>query len=88
MRVRPCFLHRDRILIIKPGAGGLICGYNNKYLDLARRLQRECGFSVMCCSPSEGTAEQKDFDLSVAQSEFGGLDGKDICCFGMSRGAS
>lgn len=78
----------NKILIIKPGAGGSIYGYENKYLYLALRLQKEHGFSTLCCSDVKGTSTQKEFDFSILQNEFGNLDGKEILCLGFSRGAS
>ncbi len=82
------FGSRNKILIIKPGAGGSIYGHENKYVNLAHRLKKECGFSVMCCSDSMGTSAQKEFDISILQNEFGNLEGKEIYCLGFSRGAS
>lgn len=39
--------HKDKILYIKVGNGGSIKGYKNKYLRLAKEINKKYGFSIL-----------------------------------------
>ncbi len=45
----------NTIVLIKSGANGSLYGYNNKYLTIATRINKEYGYTVICSSnPMEG----------------------------------
>ena len=53
----------DNIVFIKAGAGGNVRGYNNKYLQMAKRVHDRIGATVICASnpdtPHENFDEQE-----------------------------
>ena len=45
----------NTIVLIKSGANGSLYGYNNKYLTIASRINKEYGYTVICSSnPFDG----------------------------------
>ena len=55
----------NNVLFIKAGQNGSKYGYNNKYLQIASRINKKYGYSVVCSSnPFDGT-NPLDVDLAA-----------------------
>ena len=82
---------QDYVMLIKGGQGGSVCGYRNKYLNLANEIRDKYGIMVVSCAtldePSLGkqanqVAEDVDLVNSCCESH------PKILFMGMSKGAS
>lgn len=76
----------NNVLFIKAGQNGSKYGYNNKYLQIASRINKKYGYSVVCSSnPFDGT-NPLDVDLAAIK-ELIPYEIKKIYYMGHSNGA-
>lgn len=77
----------QKIVFIKAGAGGNACGYDNKYLKMARRVHERVGATVICASNpfvSHEEVDEAEIKWVVAEK---GLSNFEISFVGASDGA-
>ena len=77
----------DAIVFIKPGLGGTVFGHQNKYLEIAKALNRKFHCPVICSAnkDSEGLSGDMKFVSDYAMSM--GLEDWSVYYFGHSNGA-
>lgn len=73
------------VLFIKTGQGGSIYGYENKYLDLALKVNEKYGFSVFVSATIVDTKESFERDIQVVK-EVLGTQEFEIYYLGVSKG--
>lgn len=79
-----CVLGDERVLFIKCGQGGSIYGCDNKYLDLAWRINEKYGYSVFVSEIADDGREAFRREMAIVK----GLAGEDckIYYLGISKG--
>ena len=78
-------LGSNKVLFIKTGQGGTICGYGNRYLDLASRVNEKYGFSVFVSATTIDTKEHFQNDIQTVENILGTAD-FEIYYLGVSKG--
>ena len=54
------------ILFIKAGQDGSVYGYDNKYLKIARKINKKYGCTIICASnPFDGKNNPLDYDMNI-----------------------
>ena len=79
----------QKLLLIKTGLGGSICGYNGKYIRIAQHFQSE-GYSVLSCASPQNVDDRTSFEVAIdtASRLMGNLFADvSIDYMGISRGA-
>lgn len=66
-----CIPGSSTVLFIKTGQGGSIYGYENKYLDLALKVNEKYGFSVFVSATIVDTKESFERDIQVVKEVLG-----------------
>lgn len=72
-------------LFIKTGQGGSIYGYENKYLDLARRINAKYGYSVFVSATTSDTKDVYETEMQIVAETFGNSN-YEMFYFGVSKG--
>lgn len=77
------------VVFIKAGLGGSLYGYENKYLKLAKKLNKLYGYSVLAASNPEGTKDPIAEGLNTLHVFMEKLDMQVTCKYymGFSNGA-
>ena len=77
-------LGNEKVLFVKCGQGGSVYGYDNKYLDLAWRINEKYGYSVFVSEIADDGREAFEREMGIVK----GLIGKDckIYYLGISKG--
>ena len=78
----------NNIVFIKSGAGSTCRGYENKYVEMARRLNKRCNFTVIC-APNPGPIKTTyEIDKLVIKKviEDKKIDNYTLSLFGSSNG--
>ena len=62
-----CIPGSTKVLFIKTGQGGIIYGYDHKYLDLAIQVNEKYGYSVFVSSTTVDTKESFQNDIKIVE---------------------
>lgn len=77
-------LGKSKLVFIKTGAAGSIYGHENKYLELASKIQNERGYAVVVSANPVGSPLNLQEELEKASTYL--IDIKEIILIGISRG--
>ena len=76
-----------RVVLIKAGRGGDYCGYDNKYLQIAQKLNEKYGYTVICISnPVEEFSVECDREILDRVLSVEGIECDEIRLVGVSNG--
>ena len=75
----------NKVLFIKTGQGGTIYGYENKYLDLAREVNKKYGWSVFVSATIADTQETYENDMQLLE-QCVGVAEYEVFYLGVSKG--
>ena len=74
-----------KVLFIKTGQGGSIYGYENKYLDLALKVNEKYGYSVFVSATNTDTKESFTSDILLVEQALG-TSNFEMYYLGVSKG--
>jgi hypothetical protein len=75
----------ERVFFLKTGQGGDICGYENKYLQLAHAMRQRFGCSVFVSTTVRDDRAAFDRDMQTVADVFGGAS-YEMDYLGVSKG--
>ena len=75
----------DKVLFIKTGQGGSIYGYENKYLELAQKINSRFGCTVIVSSTTADTKHAYDNDMRAITQVLGDIP-CEVFYMGISKG--
>ena len=78
----------NTIVFIKPGQDGSMYGYKNKYLFLAKKLNKKYNCTVICSSNSYDGRNPLDYDIKIIEDYAKVFDSYQIFYIGFSKGAT
>jgi len=75
----------NNVLFIKTGQDGSIYGYENKYINIAKRINKEYGCTIFVSTTSSDKKEYYDAEMQIVSNAFSNGE-YNIYYFGVSKG--